>query len=174
MALTLRGWAAGQDGRIEDARDDIEEGLKREQATGASLYEPYAQALLAEVYIKNGRYDEAVELLQKAARRIDRQDSEYFYAAEIYRLSGEAQLRSGGDLDQAERHFSRGIAIARKQEAKSFELKLAVSLYELHETRQSADKYQLPLLEIFRSFGEGFDTTDLVRAEDKLKTAGLV
>jgi class 3 adenylate cyclase/predicted ATPase len=174
MALILRGWAAGQDGRLEDGRRDIEEGLKREQATGAALYEPYAQGLLAQVCINNRRYDEALELLQQAARRLDRQDSEYFYAAEIYRLIGEAHLRSGRDLEQAEKYLSRGLAIARKQEAKSFELKLSVNLYELHEAKQSADKYQVPLLQIFRSFGEGFDTTDLVRAEEKLKTAGLV
>jgi len=174
MTLILRGWAAGQDGRFEDARYEIEEGIKREKATGAALYEPYAQALLAEVCIKNRRYEEALELLHEVTSRLDRHDSEYFYAAEIYRLFGEAQLRLGRDLDEAEKYLSRGLAIARKQEAKSFELKLSVNVYELHEMRQSTEKYQLPLLQIFRSFGEGFDTTDLVRAEGKLKTAGLV
>ena len=138
------------------------------------MYEPYAQGLLAEVCIKYGRYEEALELLREVTSRLDRHDSEYFYAAEIYRLFGEAQLRLGRDLDEAEKYLSRGLAIARKQEAKSFELKLSVNVYELHEMRQSTEKYQLPLLQIFRSFGEGFDTTDLVRAEGKLKTAGLV
>jgi class 3 adenylate cyclase/predicted ATPase len=174
MALILRGWASGQAGQFESGRYDIEEGVKREHDTGASLYEPYAQALLAEICIKNSRYDEAIAHLQKATARIERHDSEYFYAAEIYRLSGEAHLRSGADFDSAERHLARGLAVARKQDAKSFELKLSVNLYELHELRQSTDKYQAPLLQIFRSFGEGFDTPDLIRAEGKLKTAGLV
>jgi hypothetical protein len=68
----------------------------------------------------------------------------------------------------------KGLSIARIQEAKSFELKLLVNLYELYEARQSAGQYETPLLQMFRSFGEGFDTADLVNAEGKLKTAGLV
>lgn len=174
MALVLRGWATALEGRFEDGCHDILEGLKREQDTGASLYESYGQALLAEVHIKNERYDDAVELLQKAADRLERRGSEYFYAAEIHRLLGEAHLRRGRDLDAGEKSLMKGLAIARNQDAKSFELKLLVNLYELYEARQSAGQYEAPLLQIFRSFGEGFDTADLVKAEGKLKTAGLV
>ena len=112
--------------------------------------------------------------MQKAAERLERRGSEYFYAAEVYRLLGEAQLRLGRDLGAAEKSLMKGLSIARIQEAKSFELKLLVNLYELYEARQSAGQYETPLLQMFRSFGEGFDTADLVNAEGKLKTAGLV
>src|SRR6185503_20685048 len=131
MALVLRGWAAAHEGRFEDGCYDIREGLKREQDTGAALYEFYGQALLAEVHLKNGRYETAIELLQTVLERLERRGSEYFYAAEIHRLLGEAQLRLGRDSSAAEASLMKGLAIARSQEAKSSELKHLVSLYEL-------------------------------------------
>jgi class 3 adenylate cyclase/predicted ATPase len=174
MALVLRGWASAHEGRVEEGCADIREGLKREQETGASLYESYGQALLAEIYVKNARYEDAIDLLQRTSAKLERRGSEYFYAAEIYRLLGEAQLRLGSDLGEAEKSLMKGLSIAREQGAKSFELKLMLTLHELYEARQGAGQYQAPLLQIFRSFGEGFDTADLVRAEGKLKRAGLV
>jgi len=174
MALVLRGWAAAHEGRFEDGCYDIREGLKREQDTGAALYEFYGQALLAEVHLKNGRYETAIELLQTVLERLERRGSEYFYAAEIHRLLGEAQLRLGRDPSAAEASLVKGLAIARSQEAKSSELKHLVSLYELSGPRQSTGQYGAALLAIFRSFSEGFDTADLVKAESKLKSAGLL
>ena len=94
---------------------------------------------------------------------------ERFYAAEIYRLLGEAYLRSHQDLDQAEHFFCKGLKVAREQKAKSLELKLCVSIYDLYELRQNADKYRSQLGEIYGFFSEGFDTTDLVRAKVRLK-----
>src|SRR5262249_21429726 len=94
-------------------------------------------------------------------------NSERFYAAEIYRLLGETYLRSRQDLDQAERYFCKGLAVACEQKAKSLELRLCVSLYDLYELRQSG--YRPQLGEIYASFTEGFDTTDLALAKLKLK-----
>ena len=101
--------------------------------------------------------------------RLDEQNSERFYEAEIYRLLGEAHLRSHQDLDQAERYFSKGLKVAREQKAKSLELKLCVSIYDLYELRQNADKYRSQLGEIYGSFSEGFDTADLVSAKARLQ-----
>jgi len=62
-----------------------------------------------------------------------------------------------------------GLSIARKQKAKSLELKLCVSIYDLHELRHHADEYRSQLGEIYGSFSEGFDTADLVAAKARLK-----
>ena len=99
------------------------------------------------------------------------ENSERFYAAEIYRLLGETYLRSHQDLDQAEHYLCKGLEVAREQKAKSLELKLCVSMYDLYELRQNADKCRSQLGEIYGSFSEGFDTTDLVRAKARLKNA---
>jgi hypothetical protein len=86
-------------------------------------------------------------------------------------LLGETYLRSNLNLDQAEHYFSKGLKVAREQKAKSLELRLCLSMYDLYELRQNADKYRSQLGEIYGSFSEGFDTADLVRAKARLQNA---
>jgi class 3 adenylate cyclase/predicted ATPase len=169
MALILRGWASAQQGEFEKGMAEMQDGLTKVLATGASLFESYALGLLADACIKHERYGQAVDFLEQAEMRLDEENSERFYAAEIYRLLGETYLRSRQDLDQAERYFRKGLKVAREQKAKSLELKLCVSIYDLYELRQNADKYRSQLGKIYESFSEGFDTTDLVRAKARLK-----
>ncbi len=171
MALMLRGWASAQQGEFAKGIAEIQEGLEKERATGALLYESYTLGLLADACIKNDRYGQALEFLDRAQSRLDEKNSERFYAAEIYRLLGEAYLRSHQDLDQAEHFFCKGLKVAREQKAKSLELKLCVSIYDLCELRQNANDYRSQLGEIYGFFSEGFDTTDLVRAKARLKHA---
>jgi len=79
-------------------------------------------------------------------------------------------LRSRQDLDQAERYLRKGLAVAREQKAKLFELRVGLSLYDLYELKQSADEYCSQLGEIYGSFSEGFDIMDLVKAKARLTT----
>jgi predicted ATPase len=169
IALSLRGWARAQQGELEKGIAEIQEGLKKERATGALLYESYSLGLLADACIKNERYGQALEFLNQAQLRLDEKNSERFYAAEIYRLLGETHLRSNQNLDQAEHYFSKGLKVAREQKAKSLELKLCLSIYDLYEQRQNADKYRSEFGEIYGSFSEGFGTPDLVRAKARLE-----
>jgi predicted ATPase len=169
MALILRGWASAQQGEFEKGIAEMQDGLTKVLATGALLFESYALGLLADACIKHERYGQAVDFLEQAEMRLDEENSERFYAAEIYRLLGETYLRSRQDLDQAERYFRKGLKVAREQKAKSLELKLCVSIYDLYELRQTADKYRSQLGKIYESFSEGFDTTDLVKAKARLK-----
>jgi class 3 adenylate cyclase/tetratricopeptide (TPR) repeat protein len=171
MALILRGWATAQQGEFEKGTAEIQAGLEKERATGALLFESYTSGLLADVCIKNERYGQALDFLDQAQLRLDEENSERFYAAEIYRLLGETYLRSRRDLDRAERCFCKGLAVAREQKAKSLELKLCLSIYDLYELRQNADTYRSQLGGIYGSFSEGFDTADLVRAKARLKDA---
>ena len=171
MALILRGWASAQQGEFEKGIAEIQDGLEKVRTTGALLFESYALGLLADVCIKNERYEQAFSFLDQAKLRLDEENSERFYEAEIYRLLGETYLRSRRDLDQAERYLCKGLMVAREQKAKSLELKLCMSIYDLHELRQNADKYRSQLGEIYGFFSEGFDTTDLVNAKSRLTNA---
>jgi predicted ATPase len=171
MTLILRGWARAQQGEFEKGIAEIQAGLEKERATGALLYESYTLGLLADVCIKNERYAQAFDFLHQARLRLDEENSERFYAAEIYRLLGETYLRSRRDLDQAERCFRKGLEVAREQKARSLELRLCLSMSDLHELRQNADRYRPQLGEVYRSFSEGFDTADLVRAKARLQSA---
>ena len=168
VALIMRGWARAQQGEFEKGIAEIQQGLEKVRATGALLYESYALALLADACIKNERYGQALEFLEQAQSRLDEENSERFYTAEIYRLVGVTHLRLHKDLNQAERCFCRGLEVAREQKAKSLELKLCSSIYDLYEQRRNADKYRSHLREIYGTFSEGFDTTDLVEAKARL------
>jgi len=168
MALILRGWASANQGEFEKGITEIQEGLEKERATGALLLETYSLGLLADACIKNKHYGEAFDFLEQARLRLDDKNSELFYAAEIYRLLGEAHLRSRQNLNQAKRYFHKGLEVAREQKAKSLELRVCLSICDLHEATESADKYHLELGDIYRSFTEGFNTADLVKAKAML------
>jgi class 3 adenylate cyclase/tetratricopeptide (TPR) repeat protein len=169
MALILRGWAHAQkQGEFDKGIAEIQKGLDKERGTGALLFESYTLGLLADACLKNERYEQALDFLHQAHLRLDEDNSEQFYAAEIYRLLGETYLRSQQDLNQAEHYFCKGLKIAREQKAKSLELRICVSIYDLYELRQKADKYRSQLAEIYESFSEGFETADLVGAKARL------
>jgi class 3 adenylate cyclase/tetratricopeptide (TPR) repeat protein len=169
MALILRGWASAQQGEFEKGIAELQDGLEKERATGGLLLETYSLGLLADACIKNERYGQAFDFLEQAQVKLEAEGSIRFYAAEIYRLLGEAYLRSRRDLQQAERWLAKGLTVAREQKAKSLELRLAVSLYDLFAARQIAAEYRPRLAEIYASFSEGFDTADLLTAKARLK-----
>ena len=168
MALILRGWASANQGEFEKGITEIQEGLEKERATGALLLETYSLGLLADACIKNKHYGEAFDFLEQARLRLDDKNSELFYAAEIYRLLGEAYLRSRQNLNQAKHYFHKGLEVAREQQAKSLELRVCLSICDLYEATEGADKYHLELGDLYRSFTEGFNTTDLVKAKAML------
>jgi hypothetical protein len=111
MALILRGWAIAQQGEFEKGIAEIQAGLEKERATDALLFESYTLGLLADACITNERYGQAFVFLNQAQSRLDEQNCEQFYAAEIYRLLGETYLRSGQDLEQAGRCFCKGLKL---------------------------------------------------------------
>jgi len=171
MGQILRGWARAQLGEFEKGIVEIREGLEKERATGALLYDSYSLALLADAFIKNERYQPAFDFLQQAELRLDEENSPRFYAPEIYRLLGETYLRSRNDLDQAKHYFSKGLKIAHEQKSRFFELRLCLSICDLYEPGKKSEKCRSQLGKIYRSFGEGFDTADLVRAKAILENA---
>jgi class 3 adenylate cyclase/tetratricopeptide (TPR) repeat protein len=169
MALVLRGWANARQGEFDKGIAEIQQGLERERATGALLYDSYILGLLADACIKNERYEQAFDFLAQAQLRLNEKNSERFYAAEIYRLLGEAYLGANQDRDLAEQYFNNGLNVAREQQAKSLELRLCMSIYDLYERRKNADKYRSQLGGIYGSFTEGLDTADLIRAKARLR-----
>ena len=171
MARILRGWARAQQGEFEKGIAEILGGLEKERATGASLFESYSLGLLADACLKNKRYDQAFEFLRQVT--LDDENTERFYAAEIYRLLGETYLQSRQNFDQVQQYFSKGLKLAREQNAKCFELRLCLSMCDLCDLRQNgySDTCHSQLGEIYGSFGEGFDTADLVRAKARLENA---
>ena len=167
-ALILRGWATAQQGDFEKGIADIELGLEKQRATGALLYESHTLALLADACIKNEHYREALDFLDQAQSSLDKKHCGLFYSAEIYRLLAEADFWVHNDPGRAEIFLHKGLQVAREQSAKSQELKLCLAIDDLYEMKQGGEQYRSQLGEVYRSFTEGFDTVDLVRARAKL------
>ncbi|HZP71185.1 MAG TPA: adenylate/guanylate cyclase domain-containing protein [Pseudolabrys sp.] len=170
MGYILRGWAKAQLGEFEKGVTEIHEGLEKERATGALLFDSYSLGLLADACIRNERYQEAFDFLNEAQSSLTEEKSGRFYAPEIYRLLGETYLRSNRDLDQAKHYFSKGLKIAHEQKNRHFELRLCLSICDLHDLGKKADKCRSQLGKAYGSFTEGFDTADLVAAKARLET----
>jgi predicted ATPase len=196
----------------------MQQGLTSRQATGAELAQPYFLALQAEVYGHLGQGDRALTLLSEALAAMHA-SGEHRLEAELHRLKGELTLQqfkvqgstlkvenpqsafrlpppSGGNpqLD-AEACFLKALDVARRQQAKSLELRAAVSLVRLqryqaqdraprntqHEThatqrekRAMLDEAHTMLSEVYNWFTEGFDTKDLQEAKALLTEAPTV
>ena len=68
---------------------------------------------------------------------------------------------------------AKGLKVAREQKAKSLELRLCLSMCDLYDLRKNADKCRSQLGDVYRSFSEGFDTADLVRAKATVRERSI-
>jgi predicted ATPase len=165
----FRGWAlAAQDQGAEgivqmcQSRDAL-------QATGAVIgIEGHA---LAEAYGQVGQVEEGLHLLVEALAMVGTRGSHN--EAELYRLHGELLLwQTVPDAQAAEACFQQALAVARRQEAKSLELRAAMSLARLWQHQGKHAEAHALLAPIYGWFTEGFDTADLQEARALLKELG--
>ena len=131
---------------------------------------PWGLALLAEANGKGGQAEEALNVLGEALA-IATKNGERRYEAEIYRLKGELLLASSRaeNRSEAESCFCSAIEIARRQQAKSGELRAVTSLSRLLKKQGKKDEARRMLAEIYGWFTEGFDTADLKDAKAPLE-----
>jgi predicted ATPase len=156
-------------GQGEEGLAQFRQGLAAWRAMGAGLTVSYYLALLAEVYGHAGQAEEGLRLLAEALAHVDT-TGERFYAAEVYRLKGELWLRQATpDEAQAETCWHQALDIARHQQAKSWELRAALSLSRLWQQQGKRDEARDLLAPIYGWFTEGFDTADLQEAKALLE-----
>jgi predicted ATPase len=139
-------------------------GLATWEAMENELYRPYQLLQLAEVYSTVGQAEEGLRVLDEARAAVPHSEGRFF-EAELARLEGELLLvRSAEHYAEAETCFRHALAIARRQQAKSLELRATMSLARLWQHQgKRAEAHQL-LAEIYGWFTEGFDTADLQEA----------
>jgi predicted ATPase/DNA-binding winged helix-turn-helix (wHTH) protein len=167
--ITLQGWAMAEQGQGAAGLAQMRQGLVAYQATGAAVFRPYYLAFLAEAYGKLGQAGEGLTLLDEALAAVH-ETGERFYEAEIYRIKGELLLaRSAEDYGEAEACFQQALTVARHQQAKSSELRAAMSLSRLWQHQGKRAEAQELLAPIYGWFTEGFDTADLQEAKAMLE-----
>jgi predicted ATPase len=139
------------------------------QAMSTHWQRVYFLAPLAELYGKGGRATEGLAVLAEALRTIE--DTGWrFYEPEINRLKGELLLIGAPDNpEEAEACFRQAIAVARRQSAKSLELRAVMSLSRLYQKQGKQAEARQMLAEIYGWFTEGFDTVDLLEAKALLQ-----
>jgi TOMM system kinase/cyclase fusion protein len=166
----FRDWALVQQGRrSEEEMAQLRQGLAAHRATGAELERTYWLALLAEAHGTVGQAEEGLCLLREALVVVEKSGM-HQWEAELYRLTGELLLQQTvPDAQHAEACFCQALTTARRQEAKSLELRAAMSLSRLWQQQGKCQEAHDLLAPIYGWFTEGFDTADLQEAKALLE-----
>jgi len=175
--MMRRGWALSEQGAPTEGIAQIQAGLATWRSMGVELGQPLLLAHLAEAYGRDRRPEEGLRSITDALE-IAHRTSERYYETELLRLKGELLLQSiTGEQEserdhprvmEAEEYFSQALDIGRQRQAKSLELRAAMSLGRLWQRRgKEADARRL-LEDVYGWFTEGFDTPDLREAKSLL------
>jgi predicted ATPase len=169
LGMSVRGWALAMQGQGEEGIAQVRQGIAAWRATGAALTIPYLCTLLAEVSAHLGRTEDGLQALAEAHTLVE-QHEERWWEADIHRLRGVLLLRQPGTPQaEAETWLQRALDVARRQEAKSLELRAAMSLSRLWQRQGKQAEAQALLAPIYGWFTEGFDTADLQEARALLE-----
>jgi predicted ATPase len=165
--MIKKGWALAKQGAVAEGIRQLHQGLTTIREMGLELPLSLYLALLAEAYRHGGQVDAGLHVLAEALAHLDK-TWERGLEAEIYRLKGECLLAQTGKLckaGEAEECFRQALDVARRQQAKSLELRAAMSLGRLWQRQgRRAEAHQI-LDKIYGWFTEGFETPDLREAK---------
>jgi predicted ATPase len=167
-ATVLRGWVLAEQGQGTEGIAQICQGLAAWQAMGEALYQPRFRALLAEIYGNVGQTEAGLTVLAEVLAEVHTNGLCYC-EAELYRLKG-MLLQGVGGSSEAEACFHQALDVARRQQAKSWELRAATSLARLWQQQGKWAEARELLAPIYGWFTEGFDTADLLEAQTLLRT----
>ncbi len=159
------GWADAMAGNLESGVARIRDHTSKALAAGYEIFCDHYLALIATALGRIGRFDEGLRTIDESVRLIERTGQRY-YEAEVHRLNGELILaQDASNAAQAEQSFRTAIEIARRQKAKSWELRATASLVRLLDQQGKRDEARAMLADIYNWFTEGFDTPDLKDAK---------
>ena len=166
MAPLTYGQALIREGKVAEAVATLKAGIAAWEASGGRVRSPTTNVLLAEAMALTGDLDNALRLIDEPSGWEER-----LHYAEILRLKG-WMLSLKGDTEGAEQNFLLSLDLARRQQAKSWELRTSTSLARLWLGQgKRREAYEL-LAPVYGWFTEGFDTKDLQNAKALLAELG--
>jgi predicted ATPase len=155
--------------RDAEAVETITAGMAVYQASRATIYVPFFLSHLSVSYARLGRFEDALRCIHEAMNRVE-STKERWCEAELGRIAGEIALMSPEpNVAKAQAYFERVLAVARRQQAKSWELRAAMSLSRLWRDQGKVQQARELLAPIYGWFTEGFDTRDLKEAKALLE-----
>jgi predicted ATPase len=162
--MMWEGCRSALTGSSSDAIETLTSALAGYRSTGATVYTPFVLSHLARAYAGLVQHREAWSVIDEAITATAK-TKEKWSEAEIHRTAGDlALILPEANAAQAEAHFERALAVARRQQAKSWELRAATSLSRLWRDRGKSAEARELLAPIYSWFTEGFDTPDLEEA----------
>ena len=165
----MRGWALAMQGQGAEGLTQLRQGLDAYRATGAECQRPNFLGMLAEVHRSLRQPEAGLTALSEALTLVEK-TGERYYEAELHRLKGELLLQQATPVvSHAETCFQQALDIACRQQAKSLELRAAMSLSRLWQQQGKRDAAHDLLAPIYGWFTEGFDTPDLIEAKQLLE-----
>jgi predicted ATPase len=167
MALCENGWALGASGESEEGLAQIAQGI---DSYGLGVFQHLLLALQADAQLVIGKPEAALASVAAGLEAVEGAGGAPL-EAELHRLRGEAMLAGAGTASDAETAIEKGIDVARRQNAKSWELRGAMSLARLRRQQGRPQEAVTLLAPVYGWFTEGFDTADLKDAKallDKL------
>jgi predicted ATPase len=165
QGTAVQGWLFAETGKASDAVQAITSALTSLRSTGTTLYEPGHLWHLAMAYAELGKLDDAWRSIDDAIDAVER-NKEKVHEAEVHRIAGEIALKSPQpDMAKAEAYFDRALAVARQQQARSWELRAAMSMARLWRDQGKREEARDLLAPVYGWFTEGFDTLDLKEAK---------
>jgi predicted ATPase len=169
LGTSMRGWALAMQGQGEEGIAQVRQGMAAWRATGAVLAGPSLYFMLAEIAHHRGHTADGLQALAEAQTLMEQNEQRVLDAA-IARLRGVLLLRQPGTpQEEAEACFLQALDIARRQQAKSWELRAAMSLARLWQHQGKRAEARELLAPVYGWFTEGFDTADLQDAKTLLE-----
>jgi class 3 adenylate cyclase/predicted ATPase len=160
IGRVMRGWSEAAGNPTGDTLRAFKDQIAHHRAVGTDLFAPYFLNLLGDVMLGAQDAEGCMAALEEAEQTLSR-TGERSWESETHRLFGEILVARGGDSTKAEGRFEKALAVARRSEARSLELRAALGLARLWQRqgrRQDARELLVPLHD---GFAEGFETADL-------------
>lgn len=169
LATSYRGWAKAFEGRFEEAIETLQTGIEGIKAAGAQWHFLFHGPMLAIAYQRAGRADDGLTLIGDLLEISDRTGVRYM-EAELYRVRAEL-LQASSNLVDAEAALRRGLAVAREQQARLFEVRISTVLARHWRILGHASKARTLLTPICDLFDE-LPVRDLKEAKMELEKLG--
>jgi class 3 adenylate cyclase/tetratricopeptide (TPR) repeat protein len=182
IAMIVHGWSVMKLGKPEEGLLEVESGVAAFRATGAGLAQTYILSLLADAHRQLGHYDKGLQVVAEALA-VGRKNGERVFEADLHRLHGqllfERAAGTGPDAGQSlpddtfhavQASYRRAVTLARKQKARTFELRAMTGLAHLWAGRGRSQEARDRLQRIYATFTEGHATQDLLDASQLLQT----
>ena len=162
--LILRGWAMAQQGDADAGIALMRRNAADRAALDVGWYQPRYLCMLAEAHARSGQAEAGLQVISDAKDLVVRHE-EHLWEAELDRVEGELYRVLGAPAADVEVCFARSLAKARQQNARSLELRAAISLARLRRDQSKRTEARDLLAPVYGWFTEGFDTADLKEAK---------